>query len=192
MRRHATLRLRNNHLHIDLFKKFSQSRDTTETSSTVEPVELVEMVRNDERNATKRLSDYTRPVLQRLVNHIHTALNRGANIRIDSHVMSMLHIFHGKPSKDSYRQVDEFSQVCEINHIHNVPADIMKMKLFHATLRDRAKDWFFKLGKEFTSWTEMEEEFFRKYYFVGKTISVRKAIREFTQGTSETFHEALE
>ena len=38
----------------------------------------------------------------------------------------------------------------------------------------------------------MEEEFLRKYYFVGKTTSVRKAIRDFTQGTSETFHEAWE
>ena len=68
----------------------------------------------------------------------------------------------------------------------------MKMKLFPATLRDRVKDWFLKLGKEFTSWTEMEEEFLRKYYSVGKTTSVRKAIREFTQGTSETFREAWE
>ena len=38
----------------------------------------------------------------------------------------------------------------------------------------------------------MGEEFLRKYNSVGKTTSVRKAIREFTQGPSETFHEALE
>ena len=38
----------------------------------------------------------------------------------------------------------------------------------------------------------MEEEFLRKYYSLGKTISIRKAIREFTQGPSETFHEAWE
>ena len=38
----------------------------------------------------------------------------------------------------------------------------------------------------------MEEEFLRKYYSVGKTTSVRKAIREFTQGSTETFHEAWE
>ena len=68
----------------------------------------------------------------------------------------------------------------------------MKMKLFHATLRDRAKNWFLKLGKEFTSWIEMEEEFLRKYYFLGKTTSVRKVMHEFTQGPSETFHEAWE
>ena len=38
----------------------------------------------------------------------------------------------------------------------------------------------------------MEEEFLRKYYSVGKTTSIRKDIREFTQGTSQTFHEAWE
>ena len=98
----------------------------------------------------------------------------------------MLPIFHGKPSEDPYRYVDELSQVCEINHLQNVPVDTMKMKLFPAT-----KDWFLKLGKESTSWTEMEE-FLRKYYSAGKTTSVQKAIREFTQGSSETFHEAWE
>ena len=102
----------------------------------------------------------------------------------------MLPIFHGKPYEGLYRHVDELSEVCEINHIQNVPAGIMKMKFFPATLRDQAKDWFLKLGKKFTSWTEMEEEFLRKYYSIGKTTFVWKAIREFTQGTSETFHEA--
>ena len=106
--------------------------------------------------------------------------------------MSMLPIFHGKPSEDPYRHVDELNQVCEINQIHNVWTDVMKMKLFLATLRDRAKDCFLKLGKEFTTWTKMEEEFLTKYYSVGKTTSVRKAIHEFTQGPSETFHEAWE
>ena len=38
----------------------------------------------------------------------------------------------------------------------------------------------------------MDEEFLRKYYYLGKTTSFRKAIREFTQEPSETFHEAWE
>ena len=150
------------------------------------------MAQNDEENVRRCLIDYARPVLQRPVTRIHAPLARNANFRIDSHVMSMLPIFHGKPSKDPYRHVDELSQVCEINQIHNVSEDVMKMKLFPATLRDRAKDWFLKLGKEFTTWTKMQEEFLRKYYSVRKTTSVRKAIHEFTQGPSETFHEAWE
>ena len=98
------------------------------------------MALNDEGNVRRRLSDYARPVLQRPVTCYHAPLARNVNFMIDSHVMSMLRVFHGKPSEDPYRHVDELSQVCEINQIHNVSADVMKMKLFPATLRDRAKD----------------------------------------------------
>ena len=147
MRRQTTWRVQNNPLEIDLFERSSQSPNTTETDtietdSNVDLIEPVEMAQNDVGNARKRLSDYARPVLQRLVTRIHAPLGRGANFRIDSHVMSMLPIFHGKPYEDPYRHVDELSQVCEINHLQNVPADTMKIKLFPATLRDRAKDWF--------------------------------------------------
>ena len=197
MRRWIAWRVRNNPLEIDLFERSSQSpdtneTDTTETNSNVYPTKPVEMARNDDENARKCLSDCARPVLQRLVTRIHAPLTRGANFRMDSDVMSMLPIFHGKPSEDPYKHVDELSQVCEINHLQNFPVDTMKMKLFPATLRDRAKDWFLKLGKEFISWNEMEEEFLKKYYFVGKTTSVQIAIREFTQVSSETFHKAWE
>ena len=65
------------------------------------------MTRNNEGNARKRLSDYARPVFQRPVTRIHALLNRGKNFRIDSHMMSMLLIFYGKPFKDPYRHVDK-------------------------------------------------------------------------------------
>ena len=100
------------------------------------------MAQNEEENARMRL---------RPITHIHAPLNRGANFIIDSHVMSMLPIFQGKPSENPYRHVDELSQVCEINQIHNLPKNVMKMKLFPATLKDRAKDLFLKLEKYFTT-----------------------------------------
>ena len=126
MRRRTAWRLQNNPLEIDLFERSSQSPnttdiDTTETDTNVDPTEPVEMAQNDEGNAGKRLSDYARHVLQRPVTRIHAPLTRGANFRIDSHVMSMLPICHGRPFEDSYRHVEELSQVCEINHLQNVP-----------------------------------------------------------------------
>ena len=98
------------------------------------------------------------------------------------HVMSMLPTFHNIPFKDRCRHIDELSQVCKINQIHNVLADMMKNKLFPTGLRDRANDWFLKLPKEFTTSTKMEDEFLWKYDSVGKATSHRK-------GPSETFHE---
>ena len=111
MRRQTAWRLRNNPLEIDLFERSLQSpnttnTDTTETDTNVDLTEPVEMAWNDERNARKHLSDYARPVLHRPVTRIHAPLTRGENFRIDSHVMSMLPIFHGKPSEDPYRHLD--------------------------------------------------------------------------------------
>ena len=103
MRRRTAWRVRNNPLEIDLFERHSQTPEATKTNSTSDPTEPVEMARNDEGNVRKCRSDYARPVLQRPVTRIHAPLGRGANFRIDSHVMSMLPIFHGKPSKDPFK-----------------------------------------------------------------------------------------
>ena len=53
--------------------------------------------------------------------------------------MIMLPIFHGKPYEDPYKHIDELIQVCEINHIQNVPADIIKMKLFPLHLETKPR-----------------------------------------------------
>ena len=49
------------------------------------------------------------------------------------------------------RHVDELAQVYEINEIHNVPTDVMKMKLSPMTqvLVFKAKDWFSSQGLVF-------------------------------------------
>ena len=66
------------------------------------------------------------------------------------------------------------------------------MRFFPFTLKERAKEWFFTLGREFASWRDMEDAFLRKYFSVGKTSAVRRAIREFSQGPGEVFYEAWE
>ena len=66
------------------------------------------------------------------------------------------------------------------------------MRFFPFTLKERAKEWFFTLGREFDSWRDMEDAFLCKYYSVGKTSDVRRAIREFSQGPGEVFYEAWE
>ena len=140
----------------------------------------------------RRLSDYARPVVQRQTTRVNAPLQRGANFKTDSHILGLLPIFHGLPSEDPYRHVDEFSRVCEFNQFHNVPSETAKMRFFPFTLKERAKEWFFTLGREFASWRDMEDAFLCKYYSVGKTSAVRRAIREFSQGSGEVFYEAWE
>ena len=96
IRRESNWRTRDNPLHLDHFERSSQSLSSSSSSSTLD------MALNDEGNVRRRLSDYARHVLQRPVTRIHAPLARNVNFRIDSHVMSMLHIFHGIPSEDPY------------------------------------------------------------------------------------------
>ena len=140
----------------------------------------------------RRLSDYSRLVVQRQTTRVNAPLQRGANFKIDSHILSFLPTFHGLPSEDPYKHVDEFSQVCEFNQFHNVPSKMAKMHFFPFTLKERAKEWFFTLCREFGLWRDTEDVFLCKYYSVGKTSAVRRAKREFSQGQGEVFCEAWE
>ena len=69
--------------------------------------------------------------------------------------------------------------------------EILKMKVFPQTLKDRAKDWFRNLGLKFESWDEIEDCFLKKFYSSGKTKIFRQAIQGFRQG-DEAFSEAWE
>ena len=189
----ATRHTRNNTLYEDLFDTSAHSRAPSMASSEPmpaiatpgqgEPVDAplpAELVR-------RRLSDYARLVVQRQTTRVNATLQLGANFKIDSHILGLLPTFHGLPLKDPYRHVDEFSQVCKFNQFHHVPSKTAKMRFFPFTLKERAKEWFFTLDREFDSWRDMEDTFLHKYYLVGKTSVVRRAIRKFSQGSGEVF-----
>ena len=191
-----TRHTRNNPLYDNLF---ASSRAPSEEASSDSLPAIATLGRGEPIDAPlpaeivrRRLSDYARPVVQRQTTRVNVPLRRGANFKFDSHILGLLPTFHGLPSEDPYRHVDEFSQVCEFNQFHNVPSWTAKMRFFPFTLKERAKEWFFSLGREFDSWRDMEDAFLRKYYSIGKTSVVRRAIREFSQGPGEVFYEAWE
>ena len=171
-----TRHTRNNPLYDNLFdtsrapsEASSDSLPAIATPGRGEPIDaslLAEIVR-------RRLSNYARPIVQRQTTRVNVPLERGVNFKIDSHILGLLPTFHGLPSEDLYRHVDEFSQVCKFNQFHNVPSETPKMRFFLFMLKERAKEWFFSLGHEFDSWRDMEDAFLHKYYLVGKTSTVR-------------------
>ena len=195
---HPTRHTKNKALYEDLFTTSAHSRAPSEASSDSIP-DIATLGQGEPVNAPlpnkivrRHLSDYTRPVVQRQTMQVNAPLQRGVNFKIDSHILGLLPTFHGLPSEDPYRHMDEFSQVCKFNQFHNVPFETAKIHFFPITLKKRAKEWFFTLGREFDSWRNMEDTFLRKYYSVGKTSAMRRAIREFSQGPSEVFYEAWE
>ena len=64
------------------------------------------------------------------------------------------------------------------------------MRFSPFTFKEQSKEWFFTLGREFNSWRDMEDAFLCKYYSVGKTSALRRAIRKFSPRLGEVFYEA--
>ena len=171
-----TRHTRNNALYEDLFATSAHSRAPSEASSDSipaiatpgrgEPIDAplpTEIVR-------RRLSDYARPVVQRQITQVNVPLQRGANFKIDSHILGLLPTFHGLPSEDLYRHVDEFSQVCEFNQFHNVPSETAKIRFFPFTLRKGQRSGF-------SSWAAslIHGEIWKKHFCVSTTRSIRLA-----------------
>ena len=110
-----TRHTRNNTLYKDLFATSTHSRSPLEASSDSLPV-ITTPGRGETIDAPlpteivrRRLSDYARLVIQRQTTRVNAPLQRGANFKIDSHILGLLPTFHGLPSEDPYRHVDEFS-----------------------------------------------------------------------------------
>ena len=67
--------------------------------------------------------------------------------------------------------------------------ELLKMKVFPQTLKDRAKDWLKNLGLKFEIWDEVQDFFLKKFNSSGKTNIFRQALQGFRQG-DEAFSEA--
>ncbi|CAA7401500.1 unnamed protein product [Spirodela intermedia] len=134
--------------------------------------------------------------------YIPDSFQRASNIRvplaptikfeINPGIFQMLPNFHGLPLEEPHQHLEKFHMVCDLVNLSQVTPEIIKMKLFPHTLRDKASHWLSTLDRELTRWKDIEQAFLRKFYPLGKTQNMRKHIWSFYQRPGETLHETWE
>ena len=79
------------------------------------------------------------------------------------YLMPLLPTFHGMESENPYSHMREFEEVCNTFKEETVTVDLMRLKLFPFTLKDKAKIWLNSLRpRSIRNWTEMQADFFKE------------------------------
>ncbi|KAI8559976.1 hypothetical protein RHMOL_Rhmol04G0218800 [Rhododendron molle] len=106
--------------------------------------------------------------------------------------LNNLPTFYGKECDDPYEHVRTFKGLVR-NLASNTQYENVCLKLFEATLRDGALMWFrMQKSQSFTTWVQVRDAFYRKYFSEAKTKSFRRQIQRFRQEREESFLKAWE
>jgi hypothetical protein len=101
--------------------------------------------------------------------------------------------FSGTSTDDVAAHLNNFVKLCEIQKYKDVKSDIIKLKLFPFSLREKAKDWLLSLPKNsIDSWAKRKDAFIGRYYPPAKIIALRRNIIKFSQFDNEHIAQAWE
>ena len=112
------------------------------------------------------------------------------DIIIKPYIVPLHPTFHGMESENPYSHIREFEEVCNTfkEDISNV--DLMRLKFFPLTLKDKAKIWLNSLkSRTIRNWVDMQAEFLNKFFSTHKTNSMKRQIYTFAAHENEKFYQ---
>ena len=115
------------------------------------------------------------------------------NFRFKSGMIPLLPNFHGLDSESPYLHLKEFDEVCATFDDQTCTNEIVKLKLFPFSLKDKAKNWLNSLKpRSIGTWQEMQAEFLKKFFPTHKTNALKRQIQNFSQNSNEVFFQCWE
>lgn len=116
-----------------------------------------------------------------------------AHYEIKPSTIQSLPSFLGLSTENPYDFLGEFLAICSTIKLSVFTEDALRMRLFPFSLKERAKHWFHSLApNSITSWAQLQQEFLKKYFPIGKTNDIRRAITSISQNEGEQLYETWE
>ncbi|KAL4340439.1 hypothetical protein GQ457_08G034750 [Hibiscus cannabinus] len=99
--------------------------------------------------------------------------------------------FGGSPHEDARQHVRAFLEVCSSFYQQGVHEDVLKLKLFPYSLRDRARMWLNSASPgSLQSWADLCQSFLLRYNPPNMNARFRNEITSFHQADDESMYEA--
>ncbi|KAL4317855.1 hypothetical protein GQ457_18G008300 [Hibiscus cannabinus] len=97
-------------------------------------------------------------------------------------MLNTLGQFEGTPNENARQHLKSFLEICNSFKIHGVSNDVLKLKLFPYSLRDKAKTWLNNLQPgSLQSWTQLCRSFLAKFSYTNMTDHLRNHITSFSK-----------
>ena len=115
------------------------------------------------------------------------------DVAVRPYLMPLLPTFHVMENENPYTHIRDFEEVCTTFKEGATDMELLKLKAFPLTLKDKAKIWLNSLRpRTIRNWTEMRAEFLKKFFSMHRTNSLKRQIYTFAAHDNEKFYQCWE
>ena len=115
------------------------------------------------------------------------------DVAVRPYLVPLLPTFHGMENENPYTHIRDFEEVCITFKEGAIDMDLLKLKAFPLTLKDKAKIWLNSLRRRtIRSWAELQAEFLQKFFSAHKTNNLKRQIYTFAAHDNERFYQCWE
>ena len=110
-----------------------------------------------------------------------------------TYLVPLLPTFHGMENENPYTHIRDFEEVCTTFKEGAIDMEMLKLKAFPLTLKDKAKIWLYSLRpRTIWNWAKLQAEFLKKFFNAHKTNNLKRQNYTFAVHDSEKFYQCWE
>ena len=115
------------------------------------------------------------------------------DVAVRPYLVPLLPTYHGMENENPYTHIRDFEEVCTTFKEGMMDMDLLKLKAFPLTLKDKAKIWLNSLRpRTIRNWAELQAEFLKKFFSTHKTNNLKRQIYTFAAHNGERFYQCWE
>ena len=115
------------------------------------------------------------------------------DVAVRPYLVPLLPTYHGMENENPYTHIRDFEEVCTTFKEGMMDMDLLKLKAFPLTLKDKAKIWLNSLRpRTIRNWAELQAEFLKKFFSAHKTNNLKRQIYTFAAHDGERFYQCWE